>query len=157
YTRSLGGVSFDQSFQIEPSQVGGFNQTFRSLVPESVALSAASPHNETWGLAWDQKFPTRTYFGAQAQLLTSEADRLVGSQDITESLVLVPDPNNPGLFIFQPQIFYTPTATREHLKYYERNLTLGLNQLLSDEWSLGARYRLSDVNLKRDYPEIPKS
>src|SRR5207253_8456566 len=33
YTRSLGGVSFDQSVRLEPSQVAGFNQAFRSLIP----------------------------------------------------------------------------------------------------------------------------
>ena len=27
YTRSLGGVSFDQSIRLEPTQVGGFNNT----------------------------------------------------------------------------------------------------------------------------------
>src|SRR6185503_18740373 len=36
YTRSLGGVFFDQSIRLEPTQVGGFNQAYRSLIPESV-------------------------------------------------------------------------------------------------------------------------
>jgi hypothetical protein len=151
YSRSLGGVSFDQSFQLEPSQVGGFNQAFRSLVPESVAGSIASPSVETWGVAWDQKFPTRTYFGAQAELLTLDADRQIGSFDITEELVPI------GGGAFTPVVTFTPTSTREHLKYYERNLTLTINQLIADEWSVGARYRISDANLKRDFTEIPKS
>jgi outer membrane receptor protein involved in Fe transport len=37
YAQSLGGVSFDQSFALEPTQVAGFNQAWRSLIPESVA------------------------------------------------------------------------------------------------------------------------
>src|SRR5262249_11830888 len=37
YTRSLGGVSLDQSYRLEPSQVAGVNQAWRSLIPESVA------------------------------------------------------------------------------------------------------------------------
>src|SRR5258705_2565042 len=53
YSRSLGGVSFDQSFQLEPTQVGGFNQAYRSLIPESVVGPLASPYFETSGLALD--------------------------------------------------------------------------------------------------------
>src|SRR5690606_907215 len=36
YTRSLSGASLDQSFRIEPSQVAGLNQSFRSLMSESL-------------------------------------------------------------------------------------------------------------------------
>src|SRR4029079_4751927 len=36
YTKSLGGLFFDNSVRLEPTQVGGFNQAFRSLIPESV-------------------------------------------------------------------------------------------------------------------------
>src|SRR6185503_17836799 len=36
YTRSLGGVFFDTSVRLEPTQVAGINQAFRSLIPESV-------------------------------------------------------------------------------------------------------------------------
>ena len=41
YTRSLGGVSFDQSVRLEPSQVAGFNQAYRSLIPEAIAGSTS--------------------------------------------------------------------------------------------------------------------
>src|SRR5208282_3364389 len=37
YTRSLAGASLDQSYQIEPSQVAGFIQNYRSIIPESIA------------------------------------------------------------------------------------------------------------------------
>src|SRR5205814_173470 len=47
YTRSLGGVSFDQSFQLEPSQIAGFGQSFRSLIPESVAGPLSAQQFET--------------------------------------------------------------------------------------------------------------
>src|SRR5207248_1736953 len=78
YTRTLGGVSFDQSFRLEPSQVGGFNQAFRSLIPESVAGALSASHFETFGLALDQRFNTRTYFGIEADLLRSKARRDLG-------------------------------------------------------------------------------
>jgi outer membrane receptor protein involved in Fe transport len=138
YTRSLGGVSFDQSFQLEPSQVAGLNQAYRSLIPEAVAGAIASPHFETWGVALDQKFNSRTYFGVQAELLHSEADRRVGAVEIAG---------------FPP--VFTPSTTREHLNFYERNLTVTLNQLVARNWSVGARYRLSDADLNRQTPDIP--
>src|SRR5262249_42288841 len=47
YTRSLGGVSFDQSFRLEPNQVAGFIQSYRSLIPESLFGSVAAPEFET--------------------------------------------------------------------------------------------------------------
>ena len=37
YTRSLGGLFQDSSVRLEPTQVAGFTQAYRSLVPESVA------------------------------------------------------------------------------------------------------------------------
>ena len=47
YTRSLGGASLDQSIQIEPSQVAGFIQSYRSIIPESIAGGNAGAHFET--------------------------------------------------------------------------------------------------------------
>ena len=43
YAQSLAGVSFDQSVQLEPNQVAGFNQVFRSIISESIVGSVAAP------------------------------------------------------------------------------------------------------------------
>src|SRR4029077_13634789 len=43
------------------------------------------------------------------------------------------------------------------LDYTERNLIVTLNQLLADDWSIGARYQLSQAELNIDYTEIPIS
>jgi len=142
YTRSLGGVSFDQSFRLEPTQVAGFNQAFRSVIPESAAGAVSAPKIETWSAALDQKFPTGTYFGLQAELLGSEADRALGAIN---------------LLAFTVPISSIPTTTRQTLDYAERNFLLTLNQLVGDEWSLGARYRLSRAELETRLPEIPVS
>jgi len=156
YTRSLGGMSFDQSFRLEPTQVGGFNQAYRSLVPESVVGTLSAPSFDTYGVAWDQKFPTRTYFGVQAELLTSKGNQDVGAYNV--SLVEVPVPGtDPNLGITEIVQQYTPTTTTESFDYKEKNLTITLNQLLADEWSIGARYRLSDANLQTALLDIPTS
>lgn len=44
YSRSLGGASIDQSFRLEPSQVAGFNQSWRSPSPAPMRRSAL----KTW-------------------------------------------------------------------------------------------------------------
>jgi len=137
YTRSLGGVSFDQSFQLEPSQVAGFNQAYRSLIPESVAGSIPATEFETWGLALDQKFGFGTYLGVQAELLRSEAERKVGAFDIL---------GFPFVAV--------PSSVREHLDYEERNLLITLNQLVGRSWAFGARYRISEAELERNV-DIP--
>ena len=80
YTRSLSGLFSDGSTLIEPSQISGFNQEFRSLIPESSGLGTPpATAFETWGLGVDHKFPTGTYVDVEGQLLTSRGDQLVGA------------------------------------------------------------------------------
>ena len=139
YGQSLAGVSFDQSVRLEPSQMAGFNQAFRSLIPESVAGPTSGARFETYGLALDQKFPTGTYLGVQGELLNSDVNQVVGAVDWF--------PSTPGV----------ASAIHQALDYQEKNLIVAVNQLLGDCWSLGARYRLSKVELQTSYPDIPSS
>ena len=74
YTRSLGGVSEDESYRLEQTQVAGFPQTFRSLISESIVGSVCAPEYETYAAALDFKFPSRTYVGIQAQQLNSRRE-----------------------------------------------------------------------------------
>jgi len=138
YAQSLGGVSFDQSFALEPTQVAGFNQAWRSLIPESVAGANSGATFETWGVALDEKFETGTYLGLSLELLKSKVDRTVG---IYESFSL-----------FLPAM---PGDTREKLDYEEHSLVFTANQLIGREWTLGGRYRLSRAVLHDDFVEIP--
>jgi len=136
YTRSLGGVSFDQSFRLEPTQVAGFNQAFRSLIPESIAAANANADFETYGLSIEQKFPTATYVGLSLESLNSEVRRTVG---IFQTINLPPAARG---------------SARERLDYEERTLVFTLNQLLGDEWALGTRYQLSRAHLDDRYTSI---
>jgi outer membrane receptor protein involved in Fe transport len=138
YTRSLGGVSFDQSFRLEPAQVAGFTQAYRSLIPESVAGANAVPKFETCGVSVDQRLPTHTYLGVTGEILESQVNR------------------DFGIFTFQfPPQAATPSETPERLDYRERSLTLSAVQLLGNCWSLRARYRLSDAELDDQFTQIP--
>jgi Tfp pilus assembly protein PilF len=143
WTRSLGGVSLDQSVRLEPSQVAGFNQAFRSLIPESLSGSLSGAKFETFGLAVEQKFKSRTYLGVEADLFNSDVNNTVGAVDI----------RSPSLF----EVDYVPSRTRQDFDYQEKSLQITLNQLVGDWWALGARYRLSRATLDTTFPDIPTS
>ena len=43
HSEAVGGVTFEESFRLEPVQFGGFTQGVRSLIPEAVAGSTVAP------------------------------------------------------------------------------------------------------------------
>ncbi len=139
YTRSLAGASLDQSSQLEPSQVAGFVQSFRSIIPESVVGPTAGAEFETYGISLEQKFPTGTYLGLSGEILNSDIKRTTGSFD----------------FLTDQFDFAMPASQNEHLDYGEKSLQFTANQLLGREWSLGAKYRLSEAILHDNFVDIP--
>ena len=139
YTRSLSGASLDQSFQLEPSQVAGFIQSYRSIIPESVSGPNAGAEFETFGISLEQKLPTRTYLSISGEMLKSKVRRTAGA------FYYVPDPN--------VITFATPSGLREHLDYEEKSLVVTANQLISEGLSLCARYRLTHSTLADEFPD----
>ncbi len=138
YTRSLAGASLDQSYQLEPSQVAGFIQSYRSIIPESVAGPVPGAKFETFGFSLEQKFPTGTYLGVSGELLNSDVQQTVGTF---------------GYFPLQ-FLYPVPSGLHEDLDYKEQSLLFTANQLLGKNWSLGARYRLSDAIFNYNF-EVP--
>jgi len=138
YTRSLGGVSADESYRLEQTQVAGFPQTFRSLISESVVGSVSAPTYETFAVALDLKFPSRTYAGIQAQRLNTDVDRTVGA--------LALDNGTPP---------FVTTSTLEQLRYHENSIGASINQLLGDDLVVGASYTFDRVELGDVFPNIP--
>jgi tetratricopeptide (TPR) repeat protein len=133
YTRSLGGLSLDQSVRLEPSQIAGFTQAYRSIIPESVVGQIPGSEFTTYGVGVEQRFATRTYLTITAEQLESEADRSLGAFGA--------DPTVGG--IVEP----VSLSFNERLEYRERSLTFTANQLLGEDWAVGARYRISDAEL----------
>jgi hypothetical protein len=131
-------VTFDESFRLEPAQLAGFSQAFRTLIPESVAGSVSAPRFETAGAALDLKFKTKTYLGVQAEFLRSTVDGQVGVFDYNTSA----SPNT------------SESVTPRNLEYTEPSISLSLHQLISDGWSFGAVYRFTRSKLHTDFPEI---
>lgn len=129
YTRSLGGLFYDGSVRLEPTQVGGFNQAFRSVIPESVVGLVPGSEFETFGLALDQNFATGTYVTIAAEQLNSSARRSIGAFDLQ---------------FLGPAI---PSSIPDRIEFEERSLTLSLHQLIGKHWSFGASYRVTDADL----------
>lgn len=135
YTRSLGGVYYDTSVRLEPTQIGGFNQTYRSIAPESVIGLVPGTEFETFGLAFDQKFPTGTYLTLAGEILYSYGERGVGAYDIGGTTV-------------------DSVNLNQTISYRERALSATVGQLLGEHWSLGARYRISTADLHAHFPDV---
>jgi outer membrane receptor protein involved in Fe transport len=127
YTRSVGGLFNDSSTLIEPSEVAGFNQDYRTLLGES---TVPGTQFETWGAGIDHKFPTHTYVSLEGALLNSTADQLLGEVHITPLPVLV---NNKQVNDFK-----------------EKDLSFNINQLIGKELAVGAGYHLISASLAFD-------
>jgi len=138
YTRSLGGVFYDTSVRLEPTQVAAFNQAFRSLIPESVVGLVPGTRFTTYGVGVDQSFKWQTYLSLDGQWLESDAERTVG---VVTNSFFIPVPNRPG-------------STRQSLDFKEKSLIVSLTQLLGKEWSIGGRYKLSHADLNGQFIDI---
>jgi tetratricopeptide (TPR) repeat protein len=138
YSRSLGGVFYDTSVRLEPTEIAGFNQAFRSILPESVGGLVPGTKMETKGLALDQTFKTHTYLTVSAEELESRGSRAVGTLDA-----------------FGPALLDIPSTVQQNLNYREKSLTVTVNQLVCQPVALGASYRLSRAELDDRVPAIP--
>ena len=139
WTRSLGGLFFDNSIRLEPAEVAGSTSTFRSLIPESVEGLVPGTRFDSWTVGFDQSLRSQTYFGIGAELLKSDGSRDLGA--FTNSIAFIPVPDSP-------------TTTRQTLDFRERSLSAYVNQLIGRDWSVGARYRLSEAKLNTQLPDL---
>ena len=139
WTRSLGGLYFDNSVRLEPSQVAGSTTAFRSLIPESSEGLVPGTKFETWSLGFDQSIKSGTYLGVSAELLKSDGTRNVGA--FTNSISFIPIPDSPA-------------TTRQSLDFEERSLSAYASQLIGQCWTVGARYRVSQAELTGRFPDL---
>ncbi len=137
YTRSLGGVSLDESYRLEPAQLAGFPESFRTLIPESTpgVGSVSAPEYESFGLALDLKLGSRTYAGFQVERILSSVHRRIG--------------------VFTARDGTIPAMTdsiAESLEFKEHSLLVRVDQLLGEHFVVGARYKLTHAELQDTYP-----
>ena len=138
YSRSLGGVSLDESYRLEPTELAGFVQTYRSVISESIVGSVSAEDVQLEGLALDLKFNHGTYAGLMAENIGTHVHQTVGDFLLANSVAP-----------------YVVSSTPQNLDYYEQSFTAEVNQLLPDGFVAGASYVLTHSQLKSNYPEIP--
>ena len=139
YARSLTGFSLDSSVRIEPTQVAGFNQAYRSLIPESLAGLTPGARTDTLGLGWDGQIDRDTHLGFEMQWLQAKASRGVGGYEVDAI-------GNPGMAIASP--------LSEALHYQEKSVAVDLHRLVGDWLTFGFRYQISQSELDRIIPAL---
>lgn len=130
-SRSLGGVSLDQSQRLEPVQVAGFTQAYRGLFPESLTGSVSGQEMELVGVAWDQSFSSRNWTTLALERLTSEARQTVGG------------------YRFGQRGFLGATSFTDDLEFTEESLSLSAGQTIGRDVSLGLQYRIAEAEWER--------
>ena len=136
FSKSVSGASFDRSVQLEPTQVAGFNQAFRSIIPESVAGALAGAKFTTYGVSLEQKLSPSTYLALAGELLESDVER------------------KNGAFEFIDLVGPSFSTLNERLDFREQSASLSVHQLLGREWAISATYRASRARLKDDFTEV---
>lgn len=137
YTHALSGMADGQSTRIEPTEVAGFNQAYRSLAPESVVGDSSGSKFDTFDLSLEQKFDTGTYLSVAGQLLYSKLKNVEGNFVWITSADPYQDPN--------------PDGFNKSSDFQEQALILTADQLMGRQWSAGAIYRLSRAKLDVNY------
>jgi tetratricopeptide (TPR) repeat protein len=143
YTESLGGVTFDESVRLEPTQIAGFNQAYRTILSESIAGSVETPLYKTYGLTVEGRLPTRTWWAAGVTVIEQDVDRTLGAFDGYDFT----------LFPISPAYF--PGGLDQSLAYQENIVTATVNQLVGNQFAVGAGYRATRSSLRTTLPEIP--
>jgi Tfp pilus assembly protein PilF len=141
YTRSLADFGNAQNDQLQPTEVAGFNQAFASLIPESVAVDSSGSRFDTFNASLEQKFSTGTYLILAGDILYSEFSPIQG-----DFVFLTSSPLNYSTY---------PLGFQQSLSYREQTVSARVDQLLGQQWAVGAKYSLSQAQLNTSYPQIP--
>jgi predicted Zn-dependent protease len=142
YAHSLAGLSYDTSIRIEPTQLGGFTQAYRSLAPESVVGIQPGTLLKIAGAGFDQKLKTDTYFTIEVQNLRSDDSRSIGAFRTAN-----PPPPVPNV----------PSITDQRISYEEDTLRVQFSQLLGKYWHIGTSYQVSSADLLTTLTEAPSA
>jgi hypothetical protein len=107
------------------------------LVNESLVGGLSAPLFDIAGASVSWKLPSDTYLGAEGFIRKASATKGVGVLGID------------GLFSYNDTF-----QLREELDYQEWGGSAYVNQLLGEDWALGARYTYTHGELDRAFPEL---
>jgi tetratricopeptide (TPR) repeat protein len=137
-----GGLTYDESIRLEPSQIAGFTQAHRTVISESIAGSVEAPRYSIAGLGIEGWLPTRTWWGLSGGLIDQKVNRSLGMFTGYNGL---PSPTEPLYFADQ---------TPERLDYRETRIQATINQLLGDEFAVGAVWQVTRSDLETLRPRL---
>lgn len=124
YARSLGGVSLEQNYRLEPTLVGGINQAYRNLIPENLAGAEVAPTHDVFGVAFEQRLGNRAFFEVRFDELRSAEDQSVGAFVLENARA--------------PYAGYE--VSHRDVRFEEQSIAVSAEYLLADAWSTGASY-----------------
>lgn len=139
-TTSAGG--FDPVLQLEPTHVAGVVQSYRSVIPETLGDTPAGSRFEVFGAAFEQRFPTRTYVTVAAEWIENRAPRAVGT--------FVLDFDEFG----DLRDLAHAEALEQRQDFRERSLSLTVDQLLGEWFTVGVAYRLQVAELETEIESV---
>ena len=145
YSEGMGGVTFDESVRLEPVQLAGFNQAYRTVISESLVGSVENPFYQIVGLSVEGSLPKRTWWGANLRIIEQDVDRTIGAFTGYDS----------GVFPITPAFF--PDSASQTLDYREVSHNFTLNKLIGNQLAVGAGYRATRSDLRTVFPELVAS
>jgi tetratricopeptide (TPR) repeat protein len=137
YTQSLGGANLDQSLRLEPTQLAGFTQAYRTLMPASLVGGVDGERFETGDVSLERRFGYSTYLALAGEWLHSTANQSVGGFSRAAATG-----EGPAIQL------------SEQLAYQELSADFSAHQLIGDYFSVSARYRLADAQLSTSFPQL---
>ncbi|MDQ8204288.1 FecR domain-containing protein [Pelagicoccus sp. SDUM812003] len=140
YSRSLGGLFQESSVRLEPAQINGFGQAYRSLAPESVVGTVPGARFESISFGSDHNLAKQSYFGWEGERLSSEVTRMAGVFS--------------GVDMFRSM---KADAVSQDIEYEELNFSMYFNRLIGESWSLGGDYRIRDSKLSLVTPGLSET
>lgn len=136
YSRLLSGFGLDQSIGLEPTQIAGINQAYRSLIPESLEAANAGSRMEISGLELERALNRDTHLALWGNWRRARVQRDIGAYDLSQ----------------QP---YHGTNLSERLRFEEQSAGVDLHRLLGQEFSVATSYQFGSARLRNIYAAIP--
>lgn len=133
YARSLGGAGFEENVRLEPTQLAGVIQSYRSILPESVTGSLPGERMSTTGAVLEWRVTDQQFLVFESGYLTSEGRQSVGvyrDDGATNQI----------------------SHARNDIRFREWSGELGYSALLGDQWSLALGQRLTRAILEQEFP-----
>ena len=135
HAESIGGLTFEESFRLEPVQFAGFTQGVRSLIPEAVGANSAAPKFDVDGVGATLKWAGRFYLDVEGTERRSDA------------------PQVQGIFAVVNQV--VPVVARPilaQLGLRERQLTVNAFWMITPRWSATTGFDWIDTRFEQTFP-----